>query len=50
MLSITMEEENRTDTTVCPDCEMPPVIVDDGSYFCDCCNEYLERSELLKTN
>lgn len=50
MVPITMEGENRTDTIVCPDCEMQPVIVDDDEYFCDCCNEYLERSELMQPN
>jgi len=43
-----MMKENRATQRVCPDCETNPILEDDGSAFCDICNEYMETTKLLR--
>jgi len=43
-----MTRENRTEAEVCPECDNNPIVLKDGGYFCDCCNEEFGRAELVK--
>jgi len=45
-----MTRENRTDEEVCPECDNNPVVLENGGYFCDCCNEEFARTELVQLN
>jgi len=45
-----MTRENRTEADVCPECDNNPIVMEGGGYFCDCCNEDLERGELVQLN
>jgi len=43
-----MTRENRTEAAACPECGNNPVVLENGGYFCDCCNEDFERADLMK--
>jgi len=42
-----MTRENRADGEICPECDNNPIVLSDGHYFCDCCNEEFARAELV---
>ncbi|MDS0281348.1 hypothetical protein [Haloarcula onubensis] len=43
-----MTRENRTEAETCPECDNNPIVLEDGGYFCDCCNEEFTRADLVK--
>jgi len=45
-----MTREDRTENVVCPACDNNPIIRGQGLYFCDCCNEEFQRTELVRLN
>jgi len=50
MLTVRMTGENRTEAKACPECDNNPIVLADGGYFCDCCNEEFARADLVQRN
>ena len=45
-----MTGENRTEAKACPECDDNPIVLTDGGYFCDCCNEEFAHGDLVTLN